>query len=161
MTKRVTNVATVEAVKELVRAGRGALVTFEAPDAPWLEIAGPSGAQPGDEPGFAVAPVATIRLYRNGEAGPLAVATADERFAEGLHAIAQFARPLLGKEHPALVALLAAVRDAASDKRPRAPQVGARVRETGAPNASGWFSCLTLGDLQVAVERSRVVRDAA
>lgn len=160
-TQKPTNAAaTIERVRSLVRSGHGALIAFDGPDAPWLEIAGPNGMAPGSD-GFGVAPVPTLRLHRNGEAGPVAVAVANEQFAEGLHAIAQFARPLLGAEHPALVALLAAVRDAAADKRPRAPQVGAQLRETGSPNPAGWLSCLTLGDLQWAVEQSRIVRDAA
>ena len=152
--------AVIANVGEIVRTGHGALIAFDGPDTPWLEIAGPNGMSPGGG-AFGVAPVPTLRLHRNGEAGPLAVAVANDQFAEGLHTIAQFARPLLGDEHPALVALLAAVRDAASDKRPRAPQVGTRLRESGSPDPAGWLSCLTLGDLQRAVAESRILREAA
>jgi hypothetical protein len=155
-----TTQAVVEQVRALVRAGRGALVTFERPDAPWLEVAGPNGMGVADG-GLGHAEVPTLRLHRNGDAHPLAVASADGDFAVGLHAIAEFSRPLLGDEHPLLVALLAAVRDAAADRRPRTPQAGTNVRETGAPDAAGFLSCLTLGDLQGAVERSRIVRTAA
>ena len=155
-----SQLSVVEQVRELVRAGQGALVTFELAEAPWLEVAGPQGMGEGDA-GLGHAPVPTLRLHRNGEPGPVAVAAANGDLALGLHEIAEAARPLVGAEHPALVALLAAVRDAASDRRPRTPQVGTTVRETGTPDAAAFLSCLTLGDLQAAVEASRRHRRAA
>jgi hypothetical protein len=147
----------VEEVRELVRSGYGALVTFEAPGAPWLEIAGPNG--PGGD--FLAAPVPTLRLRAQGEGSPLAIAAVNDNFPAGLNAIAERARPFVGDEFPALLTLLGAIREASGVKRSRVPTVGACVTETGTPDPHAWMSCLSLGDLQAAVLRATIIRNAA
>ncbi len=74
--------ALIDNIRDLVRTGYGALVTFQAPDAPWLEIAGPNGVQPGGH--LFGASVPTVRLRRNGDAAPLAEAAANNDFSGGL-----------------------------------------------------------------------------
>lgn len=151
--------ALIENIRDLVRTGYGALITFEAPDAPWLEIAGPNGAQaPGHLFGAAVP---TVRLRRNGDVAPLAEAAANNDFSGGLSTLAECAKPLIGDEFPALLALLAAVHDASGAKRRRVPTVGTRITQTGVPDLHAWMSCLSLGDLQEAVARATIVRQAA
>lgn len=152
--------ALIDNIRDLVRTGYGGLVTFEAPNAPWLEIAGPKGMQPDGQ--LCGAPVPTVRLRRNGDATPLAEAAANDDFSGGLSTIAECARPLVGDEFPALLALLGAVHEASGAKRRRVPKVGGCVTETGGPpSVHAWMSCLTLGDLQSAVARARIIRQAA
>ncbi len=151
--------ALIDNIRDLVRTGYGALITFEAPDAPWLEIAGPQGVSPGGH--LFGAPVPTVRLRRNGAGGPLAEAAANNNFSAGLSTLAECAKPLIGEEFPALLALLAAVHDASGAKRRRVPTVGTRITQTGVPDLHAWMSCLSLGDLQGAVARATIVRQAA
>lgn len=151
--------ALVNNVRDLVRSGYGALVTFEAADAPWLEIAGPTSFDAGGHP-FG-APVPTVRLRRSSDATLLAEAAANNDFLKGLTTLGQCAKPLVGDEYPALVALLGAIHDASGAKRRRVPTVGDAISEVGVPNVHGWMSCLTLGDLQAAVAKATIIRQAA
>ncbi len=123
--------ALIDNIRDLVRTGYGALVTFQAPDAPWLEIAGPNGVQPGGH--LFGASVPTVRLRRNGDAAPLAEAAANNDFSGGLSRLAECAKPLVGDEFPALLALLAAVHEASGAKRRRVQKVSGRVADTGEP----------------------------
>ncbi len=151
--------ALIDNIRDVVRTGYGALITFEAPDAPWLEIAGPNGMQPGGH--LFGAPVPTVRLRRNGDAWPLAEAAANNDFSGGLSTLAECAKPFVGDEFPALLALLGAVHEASGAKRRRVPKVGGCITETGVPSVHAWMSCLTLGDLQAAVAKATIVRQAA
>ena len=69
----------VQEVSDLVRAGYGALLTFDTPGA-WVELAGPNGAQDANDDRWR-APVTTLRLVREGAAGVVVTASKDEAFA--------------------------------------------------------------------------------
>lgn len=44
--------------------------------------------------------------------------------------------------------------EATGTSRPRVPQVGNRLTESGEPSFFGWASCLTLGDLEAALRKA-------
>lgn len=146
-------------VADLVRAGYGALLTFETPGA-WLELAGPNGAM-GDEGDLWRAPVTTVRLVREGAEGVVATAARDEAFARALDTLADEARPHAGHEYAELVAVLRAIREVTAKPRTRMPTVGPALREHGEPSLTAWLSCLTLADLEGALAESCVESKAA
>lgn len=146
-------------VTDLVRAGYGALLTFESPGA-WVELAGPNGARSGDGETWRT-PVTTVRLVRAGEPGVIATAVRDEAFGKALDELAEAARPLAGDDYPTLVSVLRAVRELAAKTRARMPTVGPGLNEHGEPSLPAWLSCLTLADLEQAMVESCEVSQAA
>ncbi len=146
-------------VRSLVRSGHGAIVTFGSPTGTVLELAGPKGMHPGGE--LCAAPVPTVRLWATWGDVPLAVAAANQDFPAGLATVAEHAGPLVGGDLPALLALLAAVREVTDGMRFRVPTVGDAVIEEGVPTAAAWASCLPLGALQAAIVKASILRRAA
>ena len=146
-------------IRGTVRSGHGAIITFGSPTGTVLELAGPKGMHPGGE--LCAAPVPTIRLWATWGDVPLAVAAANQDFPAGLAAVADRAGPLVGDDLPALLALLAAVREVTEGMRFRVPTVGDDVTEEGVPSAAGWASCLPLGALQAAIAKASTLRRAA
>ena len=139
-----------------VRAGRGCIATFAGPTgvSAWVEVLGPKGMRPhGDA---LVAPVPTLRLWvADQPSAPLAEAAANRDFDQGLEAIeTQARRHLPDLQASSLSNMLRVVKKAAARRRPRVPKVGDRLTQEGSPSLLGWASCLTLGDLQAAVEKS-------
>jgi hypothetical protein len=149
----------IEDVSALVRAGYGGLVTFDNPGA-WIELAGPRGGRGGDGATWR-APVTTVRLVREGQAGIVAEAAADGAFARMLDTLAEHARPFSGDDHVTLVAMLRAVRELSAKPRTRMPTVGPGLVEHGEPSLDAWLSCLTLADLERSLEESCEYRTAA
>ena len=148
----------IDNIRGVVRSGYGALVTFDgSPDAV-LERAGPKGMHPGGE--LCAAPVPTIRLWATWGRAPLATAAANQNFTAALGTVAERARPLVGNEHPSLLALLLAVREVTDGMRFRVPLVGEVVSEEGEPSFAAWSSCLPLGVLQRCLDRARRSRAA-
>ena len=135
-----------------LRDGRSFVTTFNGPRGiAAVEVMGPKGMRQGG--GFLSAPVRTLRLWVAGQPfEPEAVAAADQDLDAGLQAIVERARPHVdADELPALVKLLDMVRAAVEGRRPRVPAVAMCVTESGSPSFRGWASCLTLGDLEVAI----------
>jgi hypothetical protein len=149
----------IDNIRGIVRSGHGALVTFEGSPDTVLELAGPKGMHPGGD--LCAAPVPTIRLWATWGGAPLAVAAANQNFTVALGTVAERARPLVGNEHRALLALLLAVREATDGMRFRVPVVGEVVTEEGDPSPAAWSSCLPLGALQAAIQRATRIRVAA
>lgn len=148
----------IDNIRGIVRSGHGALVTFDgSPDAV-LELAGPKGMHPGGD--LCAAPVPTIRLWATWGGPPLAVAAANQNFTAALGTVAERAKPLVGSEHEALLALLLAVREVTDGMRFRVPLVGEVVTEEGEPSFAAWASCLPLGVLQRCIDRARFARAA-
>lgn len=130
------------------------LYAFDAEDAPGarLDVMGPNGMRGGDGPeDLLAAPVPTVRLWApSSSSRPLAVAAADRNLSVALDKLAARARPLVGSEYEVLLALLAAVREAAP-RRARVPKVGAAITRSGTPSMPAFASCLGLGDLEEAL----------
>ena len=149
----------IDNIRVIVRSGHGALVTFDGSPTTVLELAGPKGMHPGGD--LCAAPVPTIRLWATWGGAPLAVAAANQNFTAALGTVAERARPFVGDEHPALLALLLAVREVTDGMRFRVPVVGEVVTEEGEPSFAAWASCLPLGALQAAIQRATRIRAAA
>lgn len=138
-----------------VRAGRACIATFEGPGGScWVELLGPRGIHPQGD--WLVAPVPTLRLWVPEHLDrPQAVAVANRDFDDGLRAIEEQARPHLFPPEVALLGtVLRIVREAARGVRPRVPTVGGRLTQEGAPMLRAWASCLTLGDLETALQKA-------
>lgn len=150
--RRSTASPLVQEVSDLVRAGYGALLTFDTPGA-WVELAGPNGAKGAEDDRWR-APVTTLRLVREGAPGVVVTASRDAAFAKMLGELAEQARPFAGDDHPVLLALLRAIRDASAKPRSRMPTVGSGLVEHGETSLAAWLSCLTLADLEEAMAES-------
>lgn len=135
-----------------LRAGHGSIVPFAVGLAgPVLEVAAPKGVR---RMGLlCVAPVPTLKLWP-ASGFPLAVAAANRAFPAALDKLGESAAPLVGDDLPALLALLAAVRDLTAGMRLPIPRVGSAVTSTGRACHIAWASALPLGDVQAAFLKS-------
>jgi hypothetical protein len=141
----------LERLHDDVREGHACMATFAGPRGLSLvEIMGPMGMRPDGD--YLKAPVPTLRLWVPEQGRTDVVAAANGDFDAGLRAIEVAARPhLFDAEVVNLTAVLRVVRDATRVSRPRVPHVGTRLTQEGRPSLRAWASCLTLGDLEVAV----------
>jgi len=146
---------TLELLDADLRSGHSCIATFACPRGlAWMEIMGPKGMRPAGD--LFVAPVRTLRLWVPGQqAGPLAVAAANDAFGIGLRTIQERARAHLAEQElPTLATVLKLVRTATKKPRRRLPTVGSELSEIGTPSLVGWASCLTLGDLEAALRKA-------
>ena len=143
-------------VRADVRAGRSWIATFGRGDgAPRLDFLGPRGMR--GSPDFFRADPPLLRLWPTCcEGDPLAVVAiaANDALAPRLVEVEDRARPLVGAEHPFLIALLTGLREGVLGARPRVPVVGEAISSHGSPDLAAWTSCLSLGDLQVSLLRA-------
>lgn len=163
MTPTSFSLAFLDTLRADIRAGRSFLVTYDHPDGlGWLDVFGPEGMRGGPQDGDFVAPVPTVRLWQpGGGTAPLAIAAANRAFPLELDRLAERARPLVRHGYPALLLLLATVREATSGLRFRVPSVGDSVTEEGTPALGPWASCLPLGVLERCLDSARKGRLAA
>ncbi len=147
--------STLDLLDADLRSGHSCITTFACPRGlAWMEIMGPKGMRPAGN--LFVAPVRTLRLWVPGhQAGPLAVAAANDAFGVGLRTIQERARGHLAEDElPTLATVLDLVQTATKTPRRRLPTVGPELTESGTPCLVGWASCLTLGDLEAALRKA-------
>jgi hypothetical protein len=146
------NAGAIDDICRDLRAGHGSIVPFgEGLAGPILEVAAPKGVR---RMGLlCVATVPTLRLWPT-RGFPIAVAAANRGFPAALDKLGESATPLVGDDLPALLALLAAVRDLTAGMRLPIPKVGSVVTSAGRACHIAWASALPLGDVQAAFLKS-------